>query len=67
MLALINEEWSIAYFMNLGKSAMSSAAESSGIKSFSFIENNAQYILAAGGFTISIISMTLAGGIGALS
>jgi hypothetical protein len=61
LLALIDEKYSVAYFMNIKQQVMSSAVESSGIKSASFGANMSTFLFAgaailAGGFGLFLLS-----------
>lgn len=59
LLKMINEKWSVDYFLNISKERLSSAAESSGIKSTNMLSNMATFLFLGGMAIVSLVVLWL--------
>ena len=59
ILKQFNKKWSVDYFMNLSKQRVSSAVESSGMKSTSFVKNMSTFLFIGAGCLGGLVVMAL--------
>lgn len=59
LLKMVNENWSVDYFLGLSKERLSSAAESSGIKSTNMLSNMATFLFLGAAAIVGIVVLWL--------